>query len=77
VTACIPQSNFFFYRNRPIQCDFPGGQITSAAGRLETGAQFTLNHQVCNDSHEEPSRKVRSLLDRDGWRNLLSAFASI
>ena len=45
MTACIPHSNFFFYRNRPIQYDFPGGQITSAAGRLETGAQFTLNHQ--------------------------------
>jgi hypothetical protein len=43
VTDCIPQLVFSFYRHRPIQCDFSGGQISSDAGLLPLRA-FDQRH---------------------------------
>jgi hypothetical protein len=44
MTTRIPQFSFFFYRNRPVQCDFSGGQITSDAGLLPLRAFDERHH---------------------------------
>jgi hypothetical protein len=51
VTDCIPQLVFSFYRHRPIQADFSGGQITSDAGLLPLRA-FDQRHQLTRDLAE-------------------------
>lgn len=51
MTTCIPQLSFSFYRNRPIRCDFSGGQITSDAGLLPLRA-FDERHQLTGDLAE-------------------------
>jgi len=51
VTDCIPQLIFSFYRHRPIQADFCGGQITSDAGLLPLRA-FDERHQLTHDLAE-------------------------
>jgi Transposase DDE domain group 1 len=48
VTTRISQFRFSFYRNRPIQCDFSGGQITSDAGLLPLRA-FDQRHHLTRD----------------------------
>jgi hypothetical protein len=48
MTDCIPQLVFSFYRHRPIQCDFSGGQITSDAGLLPLRA-FDERHDLTRD----------------------------
>jgi dGTP triphosphohydrolase len=44
-TRRISQFRFSFYRNRPVQCDFSGGQITSDAGLLPLRA-FDQRHHL-------------------------------
>ena len=51
MTTCIAQLSFSFYRNRPIHCDFSGGQITSDAGLLPLRA-FDERHQLTGDLAE-------------------------
>ncbi len=51
MTDCIPQLIFSFYRHRPIQADFCGGQITSDAGLLPLRA-FDERHQLTHDLAE-------------------------
>src|SRR2546428_5667715 len=48
MTTRIAQFSFSFYRNRPIQCDFSGGQITSDAGLLPLRA-FDQRHHLTRD----------------------------
>jgi hypothetical protein len=48
VTTRISQFHFYFYRHRPIHCDFSGGQITSDAGLLQLRA-FDERHHLTND----------------------------
>jgi Transposase DDE domain group 1 len=48
VTTRISQFRFSFYRNRPVQCDFSGGQITSDAGLLPLRA-FDQRHHLTRD----------------------------
>src|SRR5271167_5184634 len=43
VASCIPQLPFSFYRSKPIQVDFCGGQISSDAGLLPLRA-FDQRH---------------------------------
>jgi len=47
-TRRISQFRFSFYRNRPVQCDFSGGQITSDAGLLPLRA-FDQRHHLTRD----------------------------
>jgi Transposase DDE domain group 1 len=47
-TRRISQFRFSFYRNRPVQCDFSGGQITSDAGLLPLRA-FDQRHHLSQD----------------------------
>jgi hypothetical protein len=61
VTDCIPQLLFSFYRHRPIQADFSGGQITSDAGLLPLRA-FDERFQLTRDLAEtlsDPRRDDR------------------
>lgn len=44
----IPQFGFSFYRNRPVHCDFSGGQITGDAGLLPLRA-FDERHHLTRD----------------------------
>ncbi|MGH9434186.1 MAG: IS1380 family transposase [Terriglobia bacterium] len=48
MTTRISQFSFSFYRNRPIQCDFSGGQITSDAGLLPLRA-FDERYHLTRD----------------------------
>jgi hypothetical protein len=48
MTTRIAQFSFSFYRNRPIQCDFSGGQITSDAGLLPLRA-FDERYHLTRD----------------------------
>jgi hypothetical protein len=48
VTTRISQFRFSFYQNRPVQCDFSGGQITSDAGLLPLRA-FDQRHHLTRD----------------------------
>ena len=48
MTIRIAQFSFSFYRNRPIQCDFSGGQITSDAGLLPLRA-FDERYHLTRD----------------------------
>jgi len=48
VTTRISQFHFSFYRNRPVQFDFSGGQITSDAGLLPLRA-FDERHHLTRD----------------------------
>lgn len=48
MTTRIAQLPFSFYRNRPIHCDFSGGQITSDAGLLPLRA-FDQRHHLTRD----------------------------
>jgi hypothetical protein len=48
VTTRISQFRFSFYRNRPVQCDFSGGQVTSDAGLLPLRA-FDQRHHLTRD----------------------------
>ena len=47
-TRHISQFRFSFYRNRSVQCDFSGGQITSDAGLLPLRAFDERHHLSCN-----------------------------
>ena len=47
-TRRISQFRFSFYRNRPVQCDFSGGQITSDAGLLPLRAFDERHHLTCD-----------------------------
>jgi hypothetical protein len=47
-TRRISQFRFSFYCNRPVQCDFSGGQITSDAGLLPLRA-FDQRHHLTHD----------------------------
>ena len=68
MTACIPQLTFSFYRNRPIHCDFSGGQITSDAGLLPLRAFDQHQHltrdlaELLSDPREEERVRHDSLL---------------
>ncbi len=48
MTTRISQFRFSFYRNRPVHCDFSGGQITSDAGLLPLRA-FDEQHHLTRD----------------------------
>src|SRR5690242_4773346 len=48
MTTRISQFSFSFYRKRPVQCDFSGGQITSDAGLLPLRA-FDERHHLTRD----------------------------
>jgi Transposase DDE domain group 1 len=48
MTTRIAQFGFSFYRNRPVQCDLPGGRITGDAGLLPLRA-FDQRHQLTSD----------------------------
>ena len=54
VTACISQLTFSCHRNRPIHCDFSGGQITSEAGLLPLRA-FDQRQHLTHDLAERLS----------------------
>jgi hypothetical protein len=47
-TRRISQFGFSFYRKRPVQCDFSGGQITGDAGLLPLRA-FDERHHLTRD----------------------------
>ena len=47
-TRHISQFRFSFYRNRSVQCDFSGGQITSDAGLLPLRAFDERHHLTCD-----------------------------
>ncbi len=48
MTTRISQFGFSFYRKRPVQCDFSGGQITSDAGLLPLRAFDQRHHLTCD-----------------------------
>ena len=49
MTTChISQFRFSFYRNRSVQCDFAGGQITGDAGLLPLRAFDERHHLTCD-----------------------------
>ena len=48
MTTRISQFSFSFYRNRPVHCDFSGGQITGDAGLLALRA-FDERHHLTRD----------------------------
>ena len=48
MTTRIAQFGFSFYRNRPVRCDFSGGQITGDAGLLPLRA-FDERHRLTRD----------------------------
>ena len=66
-TRRISQFRFSFYRNRPVQCDFSGGQITSDAGLLPLRAFDQRHHLTCdwaallNDPREDERVRHDSL----------------
>lgn len=47
-TRHISQFRFSFYRNRSVQCDFSGGQITGDAGLLPLRAFDERHHLTCD-----------------------------
>ena len=66
-TRHISQFGFSFYRNRTVQCDFSGGQITSDAGLLPLRAFDQRHHLTCdwaallNDPREDERVRHDSL----------------
>ncbi len=67
-TRRISQFRFSFYRNRPVQCDFSGGQITSDAGLLPLRAFDQRHHltrgwaALLNDPREDERVRHDSLV---------------
>jgi hypothetical protein len=58
VTTRISQFHFSFYRNRPVQFDFSGGQITSDAGLLPLRAFDERHHLTSTGPHFSAIREM-------------------
>jgi hypothetical protein len=66
IQSVVSQLSFSFYRNRPIQCSFSGGQLTSDAGLLPLRAfdqrhQYTARLAACLRETRDPDRIQHSL----------------
>ena len=67
-TRHISQFRFSFYRNRSVQCDFSGGQITGDGGLLPLRA-FDERHHLTRDWAVLLSASSSSASVRNGDRD--------